>query len=195
MKNAIIVSMLCSVLVVGCAVEEGTGGHAAWLNTPDGGACADVVCDEIVGNPCCQPAAPAPASKTVTIGAAHGNVTPGGGFTFVAHAWRVDGSGMMHFPLDVTEGCRIDSWQIRAHRNNAATGLEAVLEYAVDGIATQVGPMMSNFAGVWGPLTLTGAGINHNAIPQSDYSIMVRSTTTNGGDFVYWGRVTYACGG
>jgi hypothetical protein len=65
MRNAIIVSMLCSVLV-GCGVEE-TGAHAVWLNTPDAGDGCPIVCDPAGGftaDGCCAAGDPPPAPAT-----------------------------------------------------------------------------------------------------------------------------------
>jgi hypothetical protein len=179
MRNAIIVSMLCSVLVVGCAVEEGTGTHAAWLNTPD------VVCDEIgvVGDPCCQFAPPPPvaAPQTLIISPLNAAIKNGwiidfGGYVGTSRGFMASiGAGRFAVPLPLHEGDRMLSLTVAAAGN-----LSADLDITSFSVAPD------------GALTLGTVGfINQPNVPIGfrDYTADLTDTTVTGG-VSYWFEVS-----
>jgi hypothetical protein len=116
-----VLAMLCSVLIWGCGVEEGIGAHAVWITTPDGGACADVVCDAIgvVGDPCC-PSASNPQPK-ITNASPLGAIVQSGWFHDLSRGGLYSfGSGAVMIPLAMDDGERLVSLSVTAKGNESA---------------------------------------------------------------------------
>jgi hypothetical protein len=148
MRNAIIVSMLCSVLV-GCGVEEGIGAHAVWITTPDAGDGCPIVCDPAGGftaDGCCEAASQPDPDSTVRISGA-GCVATGTGYTHTVPNADLLSTGptTMLCPLPLRTGDRLKlvSYTVSGSSTVTTTGIVRLVNA---GASTVIG----------GPHTLSG---------------------------------------
>jgi hypothetical protein len=181
-----VLAVLCSVLIVGCAVEDGIGAHAVWLNTPDAGDGCPIVCDPAGGftaDGCCEAAQPQPVAppQTIVISPLNAAVKAGwvadfNGFVGTSRGFMAStGAGRFAVPLPLREGDRMLSLTVAASGN-----LSADLDITSFSVAPN------------GDLTLGTVGfINQPNAPSgfNDYTADLTDTTVAGG-VSYWFEVS-----
>jgi hypothetical protein len=179
MRNAIIVSMLCSVLV-GCGVEE-VSAHAVWLSTPDGGDGCPAVCDPAGGftaDGCCAAGDPTPPAPLVSlqIEAAEGHVSAGSvnGPVFDGNSWTFGASLIpVRYPFHVQTGDTIVGFRVFVDKHTP-NPVSAFLEQHVglrgyhEGLGDQVSTSYPS-----GIVTLAAGGLSIPVQAGTSYSLRV----------------------
>jgi hypothetical protein len=200
MRNAIIVSMLCSVLV-GCGVEEGIGAHAVWITTPDAGDGCPIVCDPAGGftaDGCCEAVAPPSQPVQRLIGAAAAeapsSLTVGGPDFYGARwIWPTYGASMF-YPLTADPGCLLGSVKHRVRKDSdAATHFTVDLVGFVDGTEVVLASA-SNTANAPGVVNIVSPAAAVTVSVNVEYSVRVsRTGGPSGVDHSFWSAVDLTC--